>query len=250
MLNFIKNLFFKTNKTDSQTSSLTSHTEHINPTYIQDKNVLYRADGKSITDEEIPYLIQSGYKSALEYERTSNNPKFHRSEYEEELSYNFFDKYNSKISTLEKMLLDQISKIYSYNDVNDQINQCYLAIEVFNRLRKFCCSKGKGGTIYFEDTWEHCHNSKNPDFSYISSIEDLLNNLIYTRDIIIPQILDIVKNNNGILQKNIYASFKQEDKSLIQKTIRKLSEQDILRRIKKGSTYQLFINNNVHLLND
>lgn len=33
--------------------------------YVQDGNVIYRADGKKISDEEVPYLMQLGYEESL-----------------------------------------------------------------------------------------------------------------------------------------------------------------------------------------
>lgn len=33
--------------------------------YVNTGNTIYRADGKSVTDEEVPYLIQVGYEEAL-----------------------------------------------------------------------------------------------------------------------------------------------------------------------------------------
>ena len=33
--------------------------------YIQDGNVIYRADGKEISNEELPYLMQLGYEESL-----------------------------------------------------------------------------------------------------------------------------------------------------------------------------------------
>ena len=66
--------------------------------YVQDGNVIYRADGKKISDEEVPYLMQVGYENALAEEKNSSNPKFHRSFKEDELSYSFANKYYNEIA--------------------------------------------------------------------------------------------------------------------------------------------------------
>ncbi|MEY8356946.1 hypothetical protein AALB39_26880 [Lachnospiraceae bacterium 54-53] len=40
-----------------------------NSSYIQTTNAIYRADGKEITDKEVPYLIQIGIENALQEEK-------------------------------------------------------------------------------------------------------------------------------------------------------------------------------------
>lgn len=68
--------------------------------YIEDGNAFVHTDRSPITDEEIPDLIQLGYENALLSEKTSNNPKFHRTERDEDLSYNFEAKYGNQVCAL------------------------------------------------------------------------------------------------------------------------------------------------------
>lgn len=99
----------------------------------------------------------------------SYNPKFHRTKEEEELDFNFFYKHKDELEKFEKL-------IYSFLD-SDFIEDTVKSIQAFDNLGKFCSSKGKGGKIYFEDTWLNCHNSHNACFSYRDSIIDNLYNL-------------------------------------------------------------------------
>ncbi|MDU5418113.1 TerB N-terminal domain-containing protein [Peptoniphilus harei] len=99
----------------------------------------------------------------------SYNPKFHRTEEEKELDFNFYFKNKDEIEKFEKL-------IYSFLD-SDFIEDTVKSIQAFDNLGKFCSSKGKGGKIYFEDTWLNCHNSHNACFSYRDSIIDNLYNL-------------------------------------------------------------------------
>lgn len=98
----------------------------------------------------------------------SYNPKFHRTEAEEELSFNFYMNYKNKIKEYK-------DKIYASID-NDYIKVTVESIKAFDELQQFCFSKGKGGRLYFEDMWLHCHNSRNPCFSYRDNLIKVLNN--------------------------------------------------------------------------
>ena len=99
----------------------------------------------------------------------SYNPKFHRTESEKELDFNFFFKYKDEIEKYENL-------IYAFME-SDFIEDTVKSILAFDDFKKFCFSKGKGGKIYFEDTWLNCHNSHNSCFSYRDGIIDNLYNL-------------------------------------------------------------------------
>lgn len=151
--------------------------------YVEDNGVITKTDGSQISDHEIPWLIQGSLEHADEYERNSTNPKFHRTEKEEELSFNFNQKYGDKIQPFEEAIYNAAAaigpcgkrweKTATVEEIDEKIRSCNDAIQKYDALKAICYKAGRGGTIYFDDTWEHCHNSKNPDFSYISSIEEL-----------------------------------------------------------------------------
>ncbi len=85
--------------------------------------------------------------------------------------------------------------------------------------------------------YEHLHNSKIPDFSYIDSVQEYLDYNVHKKDVTIPQILSAI-GDNGIIQKNIY-EFVDSDKSDIQKVIRELESENKILREKKGNSYLL-----------
>ena len=99
----------------------------------------------------------------------SYNPKFHRTESEKELDFNFFFKYKDEIEKYE----DLISAFIKSDFIEDTVKSI-LALDDF---KKFCFSKGKGGKLYFEDTWLNCHNSNNARFSYRDRIVENLDNI-------------------------------------------------------------------------
>lgn len=85
----------------------------------------------------------------------------------------------------------------------NSIEQCHKAIDAFESFRNYCYKKSKDGQIYFNDMWEHYHNSKDPCFSYIQSTKDYLNCIsqrkLYTLIPEVPQatIRKMVKNKNS-----------------------------------------------------
>lgn len=126
-----------------------------------------KKDGSPEIDDGTSALITKGLESAKIIEKNSPNPKFHRTEREEDLAFNFSQKYHSEVSQFDDSIYESVSKIKTCQTTEDKIKQCELAISTYERARKFCYSKGKGGKLYFDDMWEHCHNSKNPCFSFI-----------------------------------------------------------------------------------
>lgn len=210
-------------------------------------------------------LLLEDYQKALEYEIESTNPKFNRTSKEEDLAFNFSYKHAETLGNLESAVYVEVSKIKKVYDVNKRILQCKKALESYEKLKNFCLSKGKGGQIHFEDMWEHCHNSKNPDFRFIESVEIeldfLLNNKeeaeeklqyeklkVENREKIKlfkkkakDELIQLIAENYGILQKNIYQQYDEIYKTTIKNTINNLCDSGIVERVKEGNSYKLYL---------
>lgn len=236
-----KKINYKNNKEENIDIIREENSNKNNNQYVESNNILQRVDGKEITDKEIPYLIQAGYDEAIKRENESANPKFHRTETEEELSFNFEMKYGDKIGSFEDEFITLYQKASQSNNLTEKINMLKQASTAFEKAKKFCYSKGKGGTIYFQDMWEYCHNSSNTCFSYLDQIQRSLNDAIMERDTIIPGILHIIEENDGMLQKNIYKELPDINKADIQRVIRNLEAKNKINRIKKSNSYELHI---------
>lgn len=210
--------------------------------YVQDGNVIYRADGKKISDEEVPYLMQVGYENALAEDKNSSNPKFHRSFKEEELSYSFENKYYNEIAKRIEKFETPYHNSFSEQDLSKKIMLLEQSITEFDKCKNFCYSKGKGGIIYFQDMYEYLHNTHNECFSYRDMILGSLEECYYERDELIPELKNVISNHNGILQKNIYAELPDFQRSDIQRMLRKLESENVITRIKKSGSYELHLN--------
>lgn len=216
-----------------------SKPSHSSIEYIKDGSCIAHADGSPISDKEIPYLIQSGYEPAIRSEKTSNNPKFHRTEREDELAFDFMMKHTDELGSYIDQSEELYRKAHAVDDLSCRIELLKQSLIVFEKARKFAYSKGKGGIIYFQDMYEHMHNSQNDCFSYADTIQASLDSAIRERDVIIPGILQAVGNNDGILQKNIYEQLPDISKSDIQREIRKLENENVLSRTPKSNSYEL-----------
>jgi hypothetical protein len=199
-------------------------------------------DGKTIKQAQI-----DGFKESIIYKKNSANPKFHRTEDDDdELSSCFYHKFQKTISLAEDKLFKLANSISSDN-LDEEVIRTKKTIAHYEQFREFCYSHGKGGQIYFDDMWEHCHNSKNPDFSYIEYFENHLDKLEMRRlnidehAIIRSKLIEFIKANDGIKQSNIYKEFEPDYKHIIRSVLMDLEKYGIITRVKKGNTYELHI---------
>lgn len=145
-----------------------------------------------------------------DYESHSANPKFHRTFEEGELSIEFIQKYQNKVSVMEEKIyntagivdIDMHSpKFADDNTIIKLIKKCDTHINEYEKCKMFCYSKGKGGQIYFQDMWEYCHNSQNECFGYADDIIEyrkFLEALLQDKDRIITNSLEVIENTNNI----------------------------------------------------
>lgn len=211
-----------------------------NDTYVIKSNTIHRIDGKAISDKEIPNLIQIGYENAVKAEE---NSKFHRTEREEELSAQFMLKYSYELDAYINQFESLYEKAYQTKNLSDKIDLLNETVKSFERARKFCYSKGKGGTIFFQDMYEYLHNSNNQCFSYLDNIKSSLDAAIYQKDVVIPNIMDVITQNDGIYQSKIYQFLPDINRTVVQHTLKDLEADDKISRIKKGNSYELHVKN-------
>lgn len=166
--------------------------------------------------------LSENAKKALDYYKRSSNPKFSRSDKEEDLSFNFSHRYCNQISKYENKIYDKAqsaaqSVLHGNFDIDEMIQLHEDAIKCFYEFQEFCFNKSKGGKIYFEDMWLYCHNSRNECFSYIENTENTLNELksnyntkkSYYENIkkVKDEIKCILNEKEEVIQKELYKQF-------------------------------------------
>lgn len=189
-------------------------------------------------DSKASYLTQTGLDESRKYEEESSNIKFHRTELEEELSFQFEIQHSREIEKHTNTFITYRNMAATEKDLGIKIKLLQKAIDEFEKSKKFFY-KTKGGTIFFQDRYEHLHNSQNPDFSYADLIKDALNYYIDLKENVIPAILNAISTNNGILQKDIYQYVPDFSQSSTRKVIKELEDSGKIIRTKKGSSYFL-----------
>jgi polyphosphate kinase len=97
--------------------------------------------------------LEHDLKKAIADEKKSINPKFHGTEKEEELSFNFSQKWSSPIQKYEDAIYSETAKVSTLDSIDKNIEQCHKAIDAFEAFRNYCYKKSKGDQIYFDDIW-------------------------------------------------------------------------------------------------
>ncbi len=205
-------------------------------TYILNKNVITRSDGKTITDEEIPHLMTMGYRQALEADklRPSLSPK------DDELVYQFMLNHGSESQKRCDKFEHLNSLAFNETNIDKKIELLRQTVAAFEAAKHWHYTYSKGAKLYFQVFWEQLHNSRCACFSWIDSVKDELELQLYKRNEIIPWIIE--NSKTGFLQTAIYKEFLDVDKSVLRKSIDELANQSILLKNKKGSSYFITYN--------
>ena len=204
------------------------------------------------TDEYLDEVLPNGKTiREIQYENFIESISKQESQHtddEEDAIRQFNETFEQTISLAEEKLYTLANSIYSSDSLDTQILKTKSVISHYEHFKDFCYSKGIGGTLYFQDMWEHCHNSSNPDFDYIDRFKEKLEKLEYKKYSldetaeIKAKLKQVIQSNPGILQKDIYESFSPDRKPIIRSVLLELDNQKVIRRTKKGNTYELFLN--------
>lgn len=205
---------------------------------IENNNILCRTNNQPISDDEISDLIQLDYEEVQRREAESKNIKFKRTEREEELFFQFMTNHSKEISKHTKSFEDMYHLAADEQDLNKRIELLQNTITLFEKERQWFY-KTVGGKLFFQDFYEHLHNSSNDDFSYIDSVKDSLDYDLYIRDDVIPKIMQMITSSGDLMQRDIYKHLPDISKSIIQQTIRRLEKDNLIVRSKKGNSYLL-----------
>lgn len=188
---------------------------------------------------ELTEQQQRDLEKVKEMQEASPNPKYHRTPQEEDLSFDFEEKWGSQIHFLEAEMQEKYSAAAQAQDYDTAIDLAKEALTLYQTLKTFCYQKGKGGEIYFQDIWEYMYESGTKILSYKDTIDS---RIAYWEEMrtLKEETLSLIASKRGeLLQKDIYSLLPSHSKSNIQKIIRELESDGLIHREKKGSTYLL-----------
>ena len=115
-------------KEHSQNSELTNNN-------TQEHSTTYTVESKKIKDEDIPHLIEMGLQHAIEREKSSNNPKFHRTNKEEELSFQFINNHSTEIQNHIDSFESRYRSACQENQIDKKIELLQQTIELYEKAK-------------------------------------------------------------------------------------------------------------------
>lgn len=162
----------------------------------------------------------------------------------------------SEIKPLEDVMIGFAVTLKEQHHVEDEIMLLSSIVESFYRLKAKCISLGENYEKYFSRMWEHCHNSQNPDFSYIEKFEKRLDFLQKEKFVLLAEeelkekelvgleqkIIDLLKSKKEMLQTDVYKHFDPVVQSEISSILYFMAKNGEIRRIKSGRTYLIEYN--------
>lgn len=230
------------NKSTSQNNKTTKPKTYVKKT-TETKN------GVTVTEELcMSERAVNAMRIHNEYASKSSNPKWHRSKQEERLSSDFYCRYSSAINAYENQIYNDGKPFDDNLGVLNCVSACNESLKALNNLKLFCY-QSEGGRIYFQDHWEHCHNSKNECFAWSDNLKERIKYLDDNKELLLDKelklptlsydLLDYLKAHNEIIQKDIYADFNPLLKYAIQQQLRDFEKTKIIKRTKYKSSYKI-----------
>lgn len=174
-------------------------------------------------------------------------------------SDNFFVTNYDYLHELEQQAITPQMK--DYGDIDSYRLAYEISLGALHTLKDFCYASPEG-TRWYESMYHHCFNSRCDDFNFEERIEegyqDLIENwAVYEQkfrakkeqaDFLLengPQIrrmiIEIVKAEPGILQKDIYSRFDPAQRKAIISILQALTKEKVLFREPYKNTFKLFL---------
>lgn len=157
-----------------------------------------------------------------------------------------------KNNELGVLINKYVNLLNSKGSVDNKIASINAVISYLEEYKTYCYNKNECYIKYFSDQYEHCHNSKCDDFALITNYQGFLKELLDNYDNLKLQeslvktlpddLMKYIKENNNILQKDIYKAFNKVIKSDIQSLLYQWDKSGIINREKEGNSYKITIN--------
>lgn len=184
-------------------------------------------------------------------------PPHHRAT--EEAAEEFFIQNHTYIQSLEHQAITP--KAIEYGDIDSYRLAYEISLNALHTLKEFCYSSPEGKKWY-DEMYHHCSNGRCKDFSLEQQVEegyaDLISNWeVYSRqfqsrseatDFLIENgpyirrtIINIIREEPGILQKDIYSKFDPEFKPSVIKIIQVMHKEKVLFREPYKNSFRLYL---------
>ena len=169
----------------------------------------------------------------------------------------YYETLQREVKPLEDIMVSFAVSSKDIKGVGNRIEILKALVESYYDLKSKCISLGPDYQDYFSKMWEHCHNSQNPDFSYIEQYEKELHELQENREELEAQealhtkaaerleerVLAVLKESPTILQTDLYRHFDPIVQKDIQSILFFMAKNGVITRKKSGKTYEIQYHN-------
>lgn len=194
--------------------------------YIEIGGTIYKPNGGTITDEEIPYLMEVGYRNAMKF-HADREAMLGITEHTLMIASKFHIAHMEQLKYLDEIFLD--CHMHKNNPTE--------ALKALYEIKEFCFRYGESGREYYKQRYEQLFNSKNPCFSFEEIIlEAVEKEKIFKpiRERIYPEILQIFNENGSVLQKDLYSRYSDIENTVARHIIYKLYADGHIIKSKQG----------------
>ena len=180
-----------------------------------------------------------------------------------ELPWGWATAYADYYRPRDKKLYELSISAANAKTIDDEIACLRAFISYYYQYKNECIAKGECFFKYFSDMHMHCHNSRNPDFDFVTPREERLEMILQNYDSLIREeqinrakeekkqellrttnvdnrIKEIISSNPGILQTDIYKKFDPVLKDSVSEWIYFAAKDGKIKREKSGRSYQLY----------
>ena len=192
-------------------------------------------------DIDISKLVENAMKQHKEYIASSTNPKWHRTEGESHMKSTFHSSHASVINEYENKIYDQ--RCYDKTLSTEQrIKYLEKSIQAYNDLKDYCYQSPEGA-LYFQDMWEHCHNSHNPDFAFVDNLKVSLDKLMIKQqkesdfENLENDLYETLTIEHPILQSKLLSYYPSQYRNRIKKILVEWESYEAISKVKQGKSY-------------
>ncbi len=163
--------------------------------------------------------------------------------------------HNQEFISQKESPLTQYANASRNGNIDERIRVLKEMISYYENIKQEFYSKSECHRKYFQDMWEHCHNSRNDDFEYITPYKETLCDLIQNYDSLKAaeekrisnlhkldeKLYNFIYSHDGVLQRDIYKEFDSSVKSDIQDLLYQWDKCGKIKREKTGNTYRVSV---------
>lgn len=163
----------------------------------------------------------------------------------------FYINHHDYTTQLDSGIESYIRQYKICSNIDEEISILRDFVSHYNAKKAEAEALGAEYKQYFDDMYEHCHNSREEDFSLISYYQDRLQYLVenYEKEkdkerkliTLHDDVISLLKENDGILQKDFCKLFDLNIRNEVRNELYFADKKGLISREKIGNTYILHV---------